>query len=105
MIEAGEELAETLDDTEFSVPGIAVINATDATPYTDPNDIRTRLARQVFRPVQWVATIEAMLEAGASSFVECGPGKVLAALVRRISRDTPVAPVDTISGLQKALQL
>jgi len=105
MIEAGEELAETLNDTEFSATDIAVINATDATPYTDPDDIRTRLSRQVFRPVQWVATIEAMLESGASSFVECGPGKVLGALVRRISRGTPVATVDAISGLQKALQL
>ena len=105
MIEAGEELAETLGNTEFSATDIAVINATDATPYTDPDDIRTRLSRQVFRPVQWVATIEAMLESGASSFVECGPGKVLGALVRRISRGTPVATVDAISGLQKALQL
>lgn len=104
MIEAGEELAETLDATEFKAPDITVINATDATPYADPNDIRARLSRQVFRPVQWVATIEAMLEGGASSFVECGPGKVLAALVRRISRGTPVGTVDSIDGLQKALQ-
>jgi len=104
MIEAGEALAETLDATDFSIPNITVINATDATPYTDANDIRTRLSRQVFRPVQWVATINAMLEAGASSFVECGPGKVLSALLRRISRGTPVAAIDSVSGLQKALQ-
>ena len=105
MIEAGEALVETLDATDFTIPDITVINATDATAYTDAHDIRTRLSRQVFRPVQWVATIDAMLEAGASSFVECGPGKVLSALLRRISRGTPVAAIDSASGLQKALQL
>ncbi len=104
MVETGKELAETLAATDFNAPDITVINATDATPYTNPDDIRTRLSRQVFRPVQWVATIEAMLKAGASSFVECGPGKVLSALVRRINRGTPVAAVDSVSGLQKALQ-
>ena len=104
MVGAGEELAETLAATDFSAPDISVINATDATAYTNADDIRTRLSRQVFRPVQWVATIEAMLKAGALSFVECGPGKVLSSLVRRINRGTPVAAVDSVSGLQKALQ-
>lgn len=104
MIAAGQELAAALDATDFSAPGITVINATDATPYKDANDIRLRLSRQVHRPVQWVATINAMLEAGATSVIECGPGKVLAGLVRRIDRGTPVATIDTMSGLQKALQ-
>ncbi len=104
MVEAGKELAETLAATNFNAPDITVISATDATPYTNPDDIRTRLSRQVFSPVQWVATIDAMLQAGASSFVECGPGKVLSALMRRINRGTPVAAVDSVSGLQKALQ-
>ncbi len=45
-----------------------------------------------------------MLEDGATSVVECGPGKVLAGLVRRISRATPVGTIDSISGLQKALE-
>jgi len=104
MIAAGQELAAALDATDFSAPGITVINATDATPYKDANDIRLRLSRQVHRPVQWVATINAMLEAGATSVIECGPGKVLAGLLRRIDRGTPVATIDTMSGLQKALQ-
>ena len=105
MIEAGEELAEILETVEFSVPGIAVINATDATPYADAVDIRSRLSRQVFRPVQWVATINALLQAGVTSIVECGPGKVLAGLSRRINRGTPVATIDSLAGLHKALQV
>jgi [acyl-carrier-protein] S-malonyltransferase len=105
MIGAGEELAETLADVEFSSTTIAVINATDATPYTDAEDMRSRLSRQVYRPVRWVDTINAMLAGGATSIVECGPGKVLAGLVRRISRATPVATIDSMSGLEKALEL
>jgi [acyl-carrier-protein] S-malonyltransferase len=104
MIAAGEELAETLAGVNFSSTRVSVINATDATPYTDPDDIRTRLSRQVYRPVRWVDTINAMLGAGATEVVECGPGKVLAGLVKRIDRSIPVATIDSLSGLQKALQ-
>lgn len=104
MIAAGDELGGALDAVDFSTPDITVINATDATPYSDPDDIRTRLAQQVCRPVHWVATINTMLEAGATQIIECGPGKVLAGLTRRISRGTPVATLDSLSGLQKALQ-
>lgn len=104
MIGAGEKLAETLASVEFSATSVSVINATDATPYTDAEDLRTRLSRQVYRPVQWVSTINAMLDSGATSVIECGPGKVLAGLVRRISRATPVGTIDSISGLQKALE-
>ena len=103
MIGAGEELAETLASIDFSATDVSVTNATDATPYTDADDMRKRLSRQVYRPVRWVSTINAMLDSGATSVVECGPGKVLAGLVRRISRATPVGTIDSISGLQKAL--
>jgi [acyl-carrier-protein] S-malonyltransferase len=105
MIGAGEELAATLAEVEFARISVAVINATDATPYTDAEDMRSRLSRQVYRPVRWVDTINAMLGNGATSIVECGPGKVLAGLVRRINRATPVATIDSMSGLQKALEL
>lgn len=105
MLGAGQELAQALAATDFAVPGIAVINATDATAYRDADDIRTRLATQVHRPVQWVDTINAMLGAGARSLIECGPGKVLAGLVRRIHRATPVGTIDSLSGLEKALEL
>lgn len=104
MIGAGEELAGALADVEFRTPAITVINATDATAYTDAADMRQRLASQVHRPVYWTNTVKAMLEAGATSIVECGPGKVLAGLVRRINRGTPVKTIDSMAGLQKALQ-
>ena len=104
MIGAGEELTGALADVEFRTPALTVINATDATPYTDAADMRQRLASQVHRPVYWTNTVKAMLEAGATSIVECGPGKVLAGLVRRINRGTPVKTIDSMAGLEKALQ-
>ncbi|MDH3350644.1 MAG: ACP S-malonyltransferase [Gammaproteobacteria bacterium] len=104
MVSAGEALAGALQATAFSTPVVSVINATDATPYSDADDMRSRLSRQVYRPVRWVDTVTAMLEAGATSIVECGPGKVLAGLIKRINRRTPVATIDSLSGLQKALQ-
>jgi [acyl-carrier-protein] S-malonyltransferase len=105
MIGAGEALAEALADTTFTAPRITVVAATDATPYADADDIRSRLSRQVYGPVQWVATVQAIVAAGATSIIECGPGKVLAGLVRRIDKGTPVAFINSITGLQKALQL
>jgi len=105
MIEAGNTLIEELRSAEFSTPQIAVIGASDATVYGDADDIRARLSRQVYSPVQWVSTVNTMLEAGVTSIIECGPGKVLLGLVKRISRRTPGAAIDSIDGLQKALQL
>jgi len=103
MVEAGRELAATLAEANFRPAGISVINATDATPYTDPDDMRARLATQVHRPVKWVATVKAMIDAGATSIVECGPGKVLAGLTRRIDRGTPVSTIDSLNGLENAI--
>ncbi len=105
MIGAGEALAEALADITFTAPRITVVAETDATPYAGSDDIRSRLSRQVYAPVQWVATVQAIVTAGATSIIECGPGKVLAGLVRRIDKGTPVAFINSITGLQKALQL
>ena len=104
MLGAGDELAGALASVDIGTPELTVINATDANPYQDAEDIRSRLAQQVYRPVHWVATIKAMLAAGATSVIECGPGKVLTGLSRRINRGTPVASIDSMDGLRKALQ-
>ena len=104
MQPAGEALAEALAAAEFTTPEITVVAASDARPYTDGDDIRARLSRQVYAPVRWVDTIKAMLESGATAVVECGPGKVLAGLMRRIDRGVPTAFVDSIDSLNKALQ-
>jgi [acyl-carrier-protein] S-malonyltransferase len=104
MREAGASLAETLDATDFQAPDIPVISAATAKPYGDAADIRSKLSLQVYSPVLWVRTVEAMIAAGATSIIECGPGKVLAGLVRRIDKSKPVAFIDNNDSLQKALQ-
>ena len=101
--EAGEALADDLAAVTFETPGITVFSACDARPYRDGNDIRQRLSAQVYSPVHWVETTRAMLADGASRFVECGPGRVLAGLSRRIDKGTPVAAIDDPDGLAKAL--
>ncbi len=104
MIGAGEALQESLAEADFRPPVHTVIAATDGQPYGDAEDIRSRLSKQVFGPVQWVRTVEAMIQNGATSIVECGPGKVLAGLCRRIDKKTPTAFIDSYETLQKALQ-
>jgi len=101
---AGEALSEALAAAEFKTPEITVIAASDALPYTDGDDIRARLSRQVYAPVRWVDTIAAMTKSGATAVVECGPGKVLAGLMRRIDKTVACSYIDSVDSLQKALQ-
>ncbi len=103
MIGAGEGLRDALADAGFKAPRIKVIAATDSTAYLDADDIRERLSRQVFGPVQWVNTVNSMIDGGATEIIECGPGKVLAGLCRRISKTTATFTIDSVDGLQKAL--
>lgn len=104
MRPAGEALVEALAAANFSTPEIKVVAASDGTSYVDADDIRARLSRQVFAPVRWVDTVNALTSAGANRIIECGPGKVLAGLVRRIDKNTSVDVIDSIENLQKALQ-
>jgi [acyl-carrier-protein] S-malonyltransferase len=104
MIPAGEALRDILSQTNFATPITRVVASMDGEPYIDSDDIRSRLSKQVYSPVRWVTTVNSMIEAGASSFIECGPGKVLAGLCRRIDRSTPATFIDSIDSLQKSLQ-
>ncbi len=103
MIQAGEQLQEALAGADFKTPTMKVIAATDGKAYADTDDIRSRLSRQVHSPVQWVTTINAMISAGATGIIECGPGKVLTGLCRRIDRGTRATFIDSMDSLQKAL--
>lgn len=101
---AGEALVEALASADFSAPGTTVIAASDARPYADGDDIRQRLSRQVYTPVRWVETINVMLANGATSVVECGPGKVLAGLMRRIDKTVKCSFIDSVDSLEEALK-
>ena len=103
MIDAGEALQDALAAADFATPRIKVIAATDGKAYTGADNIRSRLSRQVYGPVHWATTVNAMIEGGTTNIIECGPGKVLAGLCRRINKATPVNAIDSVGGLQKSL--
>ncbi len=104
MREAGEALSVTLDAADIRPPTVDVISASDAAPYGGPDDIRERLSRQVYSPVQWTSTVKAMLGGGADRVIECGPGKVLAGLMRRIDRSVSAGTLDDLDNLNKELE-
>lgn len=104
MRDAGQSLMEILDATAFKRPEKTVISAATALPYTDADNIRSTLSVQVYSPVLWVKTVQALIAGGATRIIECGPGKVLSGLIRRIDRSITVAQIDNQDGLQKALQ-
>jgi [acyl-carrier-protein] S-malonyltransferase len=103
MRPAGEELAEALDSTDFSTPTIAVVCAVDGRPYSDAGDIRQRMKAQVYSPVRWVDTIGHMIASGITHVAECGPGKVLAGLNRRIDRSLQSTALVSSEALQQLL--
>jgi len=102
MRDAGRSLAEILNATAFRTPEKTVISAATGLPYTDADNIRTTLSAQVYSPVLWVTTVQALVAGGATRIIECGPGKVLAGLMRRIDKSISVAHIDNYDGLQNA---
>ncbi len=84
MRPAAEKLREQLESVEFSAPQMALINNIDVTVEVDSDRIRDALYRQAFGPVRWVECVQSIKAHGISTLVECGPGKVLAGMVKRI---------------------
>ena len=98
MKPAADRLRERLEDTAFESPQIALINNIDVALETDADKIRDALYRQAFGPVRWVECVQAIKARSIDWVVECGPGKVLAGLVRRIDADmTGLAMFDLAS--------
>lgn len=87
MQSAADQMAEKLKTIEIKKPLIPVIQNADVTAYADPEKIRDALVRQLILPVRWVETIQFMMNHDVKTFLECGPGKVLCGLNKRISRE------------------
>jgi [acyl-carrier-protein] S-malonyltransferase len=83
--EAGEQFSRSLGDLEIRRPSFRYVSAVDGREHSDPVDIRATLVRQLASPVRWTSTVSSLL-AIAPTLVECGPGKVLTGLNRRIQR-------------------
>ncbi len=103
MRPAAERLAERLAGLAIRAPMVPVVHNVDARPRSEPQAIREALTDQLYRPVRWVECVRAMGAAGARTFVEAGPGKVLTGLQRRILADAPALAVLDPDSLQAAL--
>lgn len=91
------ELAEAINSTKFSNPICPVYQNYLALPFTNPEDIKTNLIAQLTGPVKWTQTVIKMLADGASSFTECGPGKVLQGLIKKVDRQIPAESAEFIA--------
>jgi [acyl-carrier-protein] S-malonyltransferase len=103
MHPAAEELARSLADTPFTAPSMPVIGNADVRVYGDAGQIRAGLEKQLYSPVRWTETVRELIARGSSSIVECGPGKVLTGLARRIDRSIPAVCVDARETMVTAL--
>ena len=103
MQEAASHLAERLQNILFMPCTIPVIHNVDVSIKSDGMDIRQALIEQLYRPVRWVDTIQKMASQGISHIVECGPGKVLSGLIKRIDKKIEIFPIAEPESFDKAL--
>jgi len=100
---AADVLADALASIPVSAPNIPVIHNVDVSLAQAPDSIRAALARQAWHPVRWVQTIQAMKQQGVTHVIECGPGKVLAGLTKRIDGELVSLNVSDPASLDAAL--
>lgn len=105
MRPAAEKLSAELESVSIQTPLIPVIHNTSVTATSDPDQIRQLLAQQLYNPVRWVETVEWFAAQDVEILVECGPGKVLAGLTKRIDKSLQALPVFDSVTLQKTQEV
>ncbi|RDH44331.1 ACP S-malonyltransferase [Zooshikella ganghwensis] len=103
MKPAAEQLADVLSSIDIAVPEISVVQNVSGRIAETPEVIRTQLIEQLYSPVQWVATVNTMLAAEVDTIIECGPGKVLSGLNKRIQRKLQVSSLETPELMSKMI--
>ena len=103
MKPAAERLGERLAMVDISTPKIGVLDNVDVAVYDDPAKIRDALVRQAFSPVRWIETVAAMAARGMTHVVECGPGKVLAGMTKRISKEIEGGALHDAASLEQTI--
>jgi [acyl-carrier-protein] S-malonyltransferase len=102
MKPAADKLSDYLKGVTINTPKVQVIHNVDAKSHDEPDAIREALVKQLYNPVQWTHTIQIITD-GADVVVECGPGKVLGGLTRRINKDVNSFSLDNTASMQKFL--
>jgi [acyl-carrier-protein] S-malonyltransferase len=104
MKPAAEKLAAYLGQVQITVPQIPVLHNADVADHAEPEKIKSALARQLYSPVRWVETIMALKNRSVDRLVECGPGKVLAGLNKRIDGSLSTVAITDEVSLEAAKQ-
>jgi [acyl-carrier-protein] S-malonyltransferase len=107
MLPAAEKLRDRLTGVRVAAASGVAVYGVDARTHSQPDQIRASLVKQLHTPVYWAATVRSMISAGATNFVECGPGKILTGLNRRIdkNRDLKMLALEDPQSLDEALAL
>jgi [acyl-carrier-protein] S-malonyltransferase len=100
MADAASHFAERLDAAEVRQPRLTIVGNVTAGPLASVDEVRDELRAQIARPVRWRESVIWLRAAGAERAVECGPGDVLAGLVRRTAPDLPVRPLATMADVE-----
>jgi len=101
MEAAKEEFGAALNDVPLRMPKVPVVQNVTANVPVDVDELRNNLLAQIAAPVLWSKSVQRMVDLGVDQFAECGPGNVLAGLIRRISKDTPTIALTSVDGLSK----
>lgn len=102
---ASDKLRDYMQDLTFSAPAIALINNVDVAIVSDPAAIKDALVRQAASPVRWVETVQKIGAGGVTHVIECGPGKVLAGLMKRINPELVGDALFDQASLEKVMEL
>ena len=104
MKPAADQLAENIAAVEFSVPKVPVVHNVDAKTCADPEAIKALMIEQIYSPVLWVDCVNAMVGQGVEATLECGPGKVLSGLSKRIHKPLSSAAIEAPADLLAAIE-
>lgn len=101
MKPAAQQLAKYLESVAVNIPTIPVLHNADVASYSDSEKIKDALVRQLYSPVRWVETVQAIAAQGVTQTAECGPGKVLAGLTKRIVAELPCIALTSSDALNE----
>ena len=104
MKPAAERLASEIEATEFKVPAIPVVHNVNAQPESDPVKIKALMVEQIYSAVRWVECVQYLAKQGVTTTVECGPGKVLSGLNKRIDKQLNTSNLETQTTFSECLE-
>jgi len=104
MSPAADKLADVMSSVSFNSPNTPVIHNTDVAQHSDVTEIKEALVKQLYTPVRWIETVESLANSGVTTVIECGPGKVLSGLNKRIDKSLELYSLGDERALNKTIE-